>query len=49
MIDLDGRPVRVQAIGLHDRRPGAPVIVFEAGASNRKSLNSNFRRRFSAS
>ncbi len=34
MIDLDGRTVRVQAIGLQDRRPGAPVIVFEAGASN---------------
>ena len=29
-IDLDGRAVRVQAIGLQDRRPGAPVIVFEA-------------------
>ena len=34
MIDLDGRAVRVQAIGLQDRRPGTPVIVFEAGASN---------------
>jgi Predicted hydrolases or acyltransferases (alpha/beta hydrolase superfamily) len=34
MIDLDGRAVRVQAIGLQDRRPGMPVIVFEAGASN---------------
>jgi pimeloyl-ACP methyl ester carboxylesterase len=34
MLDLDGRAVRVQAIGLQDRRPGAPVIVFEAGASN---------------
>ena len=34
MIDLDGRAVRVQTIGLQDRRPGAPVIVFEAGASN---------------
>ena len=34
MIELDGRAVRVQAIGLQDRRPGAPVIVFEAGASN---------------
>ena len=33
-IALDGRAVRVQAIGLQDRRPGAPVIVFEAGASN---------------
>ena len=34
MIELDDRAVRVQAIGLQDRRPGAPVIVFEAGASN---------------
>jgi pimeloyl-ACP methyl ester carboxylesterase len=34
MIGLDGRAVRVQAIGLQDRRPGAPVVVFEAGASN---------------
>jgi pimeloyl-ACP methyl ester carboxylesterase len=33
-IDLDGRAVRVQAIGLRDRRPGQPVVVFEAGASN---------------
>jgi hypothetical protein len=34
MIELDGRAVRVQTIGLQDRRPEAPVIVFEAGASN---------------
>jgi pimeloyl-ACP methyl ester carboxylesterase len=34
MIDVDGRAVRVQAIGLPERRPGAPVIVFEAGATN---------------
>lgn len=34
MIELDGRAVRVQAIGLQERRPGEPVIVFEAGASN---------------
>ena len=34
MIELDGHAVRVQAIGLEDRRSGAPVIVFEAGASN---------------
>ena len=34
MIELDGRAVRVQAIGLQNRSPGAPVIVFEAGASN---------------
>jgi pimeloyl-ACP methyl ester carboxylesterase len=33
-IDLDGRAVRVQAIGLESRRPGSPVVVFEAGASN---------------
>jgi len=34
MIELDGRAARVQIIGLEDRRPGAPVIVFEAGATN---------------
>jgi pimeloyl-ACP methyl ester carboxylesterase len=34
MIDLDGRAVRVQSIGLKDRRPGQPVVVFEAGATN---------------
>jgi pimeloyl-ACP methyl ester carboxylesterase len=34
MIDLDGRAVRVQVIGLQDRRPGQPVVVFEAGATN---------------
>jgi len=34
MIDLDGRAVRVQAIGLQNRRPGQPVVVFEAGAAN---------------
>lgn len=33
-IDLDGRAVRVQAIGLQARRPGSPVVIFEAGASN---------------
>lgn len=33
-VDLDGRAVRVQAIGLENRRPGVPVVVFEAGASN---------------
>jgi pimeloyl-ACP methyl ester carboxylesterase len=32
-IDLDRRAVRVQAIGLESRRPGAPIVVFEAGAS----------------
>ena len=34
MVDLDGRAVRVQTIGLQDRRPGTPVVVFEAGATN---------------
>ena len=33
-IALDGRAVRVQTIGLQDRRPGQPVVVFEAGATN---------------
>lgn len=34
MIDLEGHAVRVQAIGVQDRRPGQPIVVFEAGASN---------------
>ena len=34
MIELDGRAVRVQAIGLQGRRPGQPIVVFEAGATN---------------
>lgn len=34
MIELDGRAVRVQTVGLQDRQPGAPVVVFEAGGSN---------------
>jgi len=34
MVELDGRAVRVQTIGLQNRSPGAPVIVFEAGAAN---------------
>lgn len=33
-IKLDGRAVRVQTIGLEGRRPGSPVVVFEAGAGN---------------
>ena len=33
-IELDGRAVRVQAIGLQNRRAGQPIIVFEAGATN---------------
>jgi pimeloyl-ACP methyl ester carboxylesterase len=33
-IDVDGRAVRVQTIGLQGRRPGSPVVVFEAGSGN---------------
>jgi pimeloyl-ACP methyl ester carboxylesterase len=33
-IELDGRAVRVQTIGLENRRAGQPIIVFEAGATN---------------
>jgi pimeloyl-ACP methyl ester carboxylesterase len=33
-VDLDGHRVRVQAIGLEARKPGQPVVIFEAGASN---------------
>lgn len=34
MIELDGRAMHVQTFGLRERRPGTPVIVLEAGASN---------------
>lgn len=33
-VDLDGRRVRVQALGLESRRPADPILVFEAGATN---------------
>jgi len=33
-VDLDGHRVRIQALGLDTRRPGQPVVIFEAGASN---------------
>lgn len=34
IIEIDGLKVRVVAVGLKERRPGEPVIVFEAGATN---------------
>ncbi len=33
-VQIDGRAARVQSAGLADRRPGQPVVVFEAGATN---------------
>jgi pimeloyl-ACP methyl ester carboxylesterase len=33
-VELDGRVVRVQTLGLDARREGTPVVVFEAGATN---------------
>jgi pimeloyl-ACP methyl ester carboxylesterase len=33
-VDLDGRRVRIQALGIETRQPGQPVVIFEAGASN---------------
>ena len=33
MVDVDGHAVRVQTIGLDRRRPGSPLVVFEAGAA----------------
>ena len=33
-VDIDGRAVRVQVLGLDQRREGRPVVVFEAGATN---------------
>lgn len=34
MVELDGYAVRVQVLGLDNRRKGTPVVVFEAGATN---------------
>jgi pimeloyl-ACP methyl ester carboxylesterase len=34
MVDVDGRPMRVQARGLDARQAGRPVIVLEAGAAS---------------
>jgi pimeloyl-ACP methyl ester carboxylesterase len=34
LVVLDGRTVRVQTSGLDRRKPGHPVVVFEAGATN---------------
>jgi len=34
MVNVDGRDVRVQVLGLDNRREGAAVVVFEAGATN---------------
>lgn len=34
MLEIDGRTVRVQVLGLDHRREGMPVVVFEAGATN---------------
>lgn len=33
MVDVDGRAMRVQTVGLETRKPGQPVIVLEAGAT----------------
>lgn len=33
MVELDGRSVRVQAMGLESRRAGAPIVIFESGAT----------------
>lgn len=34
LVDANGRAMRVQSMGLERRRPGSPVVVFEAGATN---------------
>ena len=34
MVNLDGKAVRMQVLGLQNRRPGTPLVVFEAGATN---------------
>jgi pimeloyl-ACP methyl ester carboxylesterase len=34
MVTIDGHAMRVQILGLETRKAGAPVVVFEAGASN---------------
>ena len=33
-VTIDGHAVRVQVAGLERRRPGEPIVVFEAGATN---------------
>ncbi len=38
MIEVDGRAVRVQTIGLQDRRPGAPVIVLRRARATRVEI-----------
>lgn len=34
IIELNGRPVRVQTAGISTRRAGSPVVIFEAGATH---------------
>lgn len=34
MVDVDGRAVRVLALGLEKRKAGSPIAIFEAGATN---------------
>lgn len=34
IVNLDGKAVRVQVLGLQNRRPGTPLVVFEAGTAN---------------
>src|SRR5688572_1316678 len=41
MVDVDGHAVRVQAVGLDRRRPGSPIVVFEAGAATGLDVWSN--------
>ncbi|HUP65891.1 MAG TPA: alpha/beta hydrolase [Thermoanaerobaculia bacterium] len=33
LVEIDGRPVRVQVARLREREPGSPIVVFEAGAT----------------
>lgn len=41
MVDINGYPLHVQFSGLESRKPGSPVVVFEAGATNSLDVWSN--------
>lgn len=48
-IELDGRQVRLQALGLEQRRPGDPLVVFETGVANALEVWSGVVERVAAS
>lgn len=48
LVQLRGRQVRAQVAGLDTRRPGSPVVIFEAGASNSLDVWGNILRTVAA-